>query len=365
MSRGNLRIFPGAAPGEGKTLALLDEGRRLAAGGADVVVGAADVGPEAGQGGGTGAGSGDVGGGLEWCPPPGAVRGTGPALDVDALLSRSPGVVLVDDLAASDAGVPRWQQIERLLDAGIDVVSTLDVRSLASRPEPRALPNSSGPRNTSGAVRERVVVGISGKPDDEALIRRGAQVLAAAAGGELHVVHVRTAGARAVPSGKELDQLRTVTAGVGGVFHAIGGEDIPTALLRFARSVTASQLVLGTSRPLRGGRLRFLQLAAGLPGRGGTVAAVVRNAGNLDVHLVAQKAGTAERTRPRPGLGQATARLRPRRGAAAGPAVRPGTAAARPAVHRHAGPADRRHRRCTARRALAGAGGRRPGRADR
>ncbi|WP_354146370.1 DUF4118 domain-containing protein [Arthrobacter sp. 754] len=288
MSRGNLRIVPGAAPGEGKTLALLEEGRRLAADGADVVVGAADVGP------GAGPGAGDLLDGLERCPAPGAEQGTGPALDVDALLSRSPAVVLVDDLAASDAGVPRWQQVERLLDAGIDVVSTLDIRNLESRSEDRALHSRSVPNG------ERVVVGISGKPDDEALIRRAARMLAAAAGGELHVVHVRTAAARAVPSGKELDRLRTVTAGVGGVFHAIGGEDIPTALLRFARSVTASQLILGTSR----GR-RALPRAAGLPGRGGTVAAVVRNAGSIDVHLVAQKAGLPDRTRARPGLGRA------------------------------------------------------------
>ncbi|WP_426226188.1 DUF4118 domain-containing protein [Pseudarthrobacter sp. DSP2-3-2b1] len=145
---------------------------------------------------------------------------------------------------------------------------------------------------TSG---ERIVVGISGHAGDEALIRRAARMLSAA-GGELHVVHVRTTAARAVPSSKELDRLRAVTLGVGGIFHAIGGEEIPTALLQFARGVNAGVLVLGTSR-----------LSGGLPrwaGRVGTVANVVRNAGTLEVHLIAQESGPAERPRRRPSLGR-------------------------------------------------------------
>ncbi|PTT63737.1 hypothetical protein DBR22_15300, partial [Arthrobacter sp. HMWF013] len=103
---------------------------------------------------------------------------------------------------------------------------------------------------SSTSAGERIVVGISGHAGDEALIRRAARMLSA--GGELHVVHVRTTAARAVPSSKELDRLRAVTLGAGGIFHAIGGEEIPTALLQFARGVNAGQLVLGTSRPSGG-----------------------------------------------------------------------------------------------------------------
>lgn len=146
---------------------------------------------------------------------------------------------------------------------------------------------------SSTSAGERIVVGISGRAGDEALIRRAARMLSA--GGELHVVHVRTTAARAVPSSKELDHLRTVTLGAGGIFHAIGGEEIPTALLQFARGVSAGQLVLGTSRP--SGLPRW-------PGRGRTAAAAIRNAGTLEVHLIAQTQGPPERTRRRPSLGR-------------------------------------------------------------
>lgn len=143
----------------------------------------------------------------------------------------------------------------------------------------------------------RIVVGISGHAGDEDLIRRAARMLSAA-GGELHVVHVRTTAARAVPSSKELDRLRTVILGAGGIFHAIGGEEIPTALLQFARGVNASVLVLGTPRGTPSGVLPRW------PGRGGTVANAVRNAGSLEVHLIAHTAGPPERARRRPSLGR-------------------------------------------------------------
>lgn len=149
--------------------------------------------------------------------------------------------------------------------------------------------------STSG---ERIVLGISGHAGDEDLIRRAARMASGAAGGELHVVHVRTTAARAVPSSKELDHLRTVTLGAGGIFHAIGGEEIPTALLQFARGVNASVVVLGTSRGTPSGVLPRW------PGRGGTVANAVRNAGNLEVHLIAHTAGPPERARRRPSLGR-------------------------------------------------------------
>ena len=128
--QGRLHLFLGAAPCAGKTYALLAEGSRLAALGGDVVVGVAET-----------HGRPDTGAlaeGLEVVPPRKvAYRGTAfEEMDLPAVLARRPQVVLVDELA--HAIVPggrhdkRWQDVEELLDAGIDVVSCLNVQHLES-----------------------------------------------------------------------------------------------------------------------------------------------------------------------------------------------------------------------------------------
>jgi len=129
-SRGRLHLFLAAAPGAGKTYALLTEGRRLAAAGADVVVGSAET---------HGRPDTDAqAGGLEVLPPRRvAYRGTVfEELDLPGVLSRGPQVVLVDELAHSvvPGGLndKRWQDVEELLEAGIDVVSCLNVQHLES-----------------------------------------------------------------------------------------------------------------------------------------------------------------------------------------------------------------------------------------
>jgi two-component system, OmpR family, sensor histidine kinase KdpD len=127
---GKLHLFLAAAPGAGKTYALLAEGRRRAALGADVVIGLAET-----------HGRADTKAqaqGLEAIPlrrmP---YRGTAfDELDVAGLLARRPEVALVDELAHSV--IPggrhdkRWQDVEELLEAGIDVVSALNVQHLES-----------------------------------------------------------------------------------------------------------------------------------------------------------------------------------------------------------------------------------------
>ena len=124
MVRGNLRIFLGAAPGAGKTFAMLEEGQRLRLQGADVVVGA--LSPKARRE--TLA----LAEGLERCPLP-EEKADEAELDVEAILARAPGVVLVDDYARRSAsGAQRWEGVAVLLDAGIDVISTLDIRNLES-----------------------------------------------------------------------------------------------------------------------------------------------------------------------------------------------------------------------------------------
>lgn len=128
--RGRLRIYLGASPGVGKTYAMLDEGRRRAARGADVVVGLVEThGREQ-----TAAQLGD----LEVVPRR-VVHHRDTELtdlDVDAVLARRPAVVLVDELAHTNPPGSRherrWGDIDELLDAGIDVISTVNVQHLES-----------------------------------------------------------------------------------------------------------------------------------------------------------------------------------------------------------------------------------------
>lgn len=130
MARGRLRIYLGAAPGVGKTYAMVDEGWRRKSRGTDVVIGFVETygRPK------TIAQIRDV--------PVVARRGIeyrGQVLeemDVDAVLSRRPAVALVDELAHTNVpgsrNEKRWQDIDELLDAGIDVISTVNVQHLTS-----------------------------------------------------------------------------------------------------------------------------------------------------------------------------------------------------------------------------------------
>ncbi len=130
MSRGRLRIYLGAAPGVGKTFAMLDEGHRRRSRGADVVVGIVETHGRTN----TAARLGD----LEVLPRRRVeYRGAElEELDIDALLARHPDVALVDELAHTNVegsrNAKRWADIEELLDAGIDVISTVNVQHLES-----------------------------------------------------------------------------------------------------------------------------------------------------------------------------------------------------------------------------------------
>lgn len=128
--RGKLKIFFGASPGVGKTYAMLSEARRLRAQGLDVVVGVAET-----------HGRGETAvllEGLELLPrKPVEHRGTSlQEFDLDAALKRRPAVLLVDELAHSNAPgcrhPKRWQDVEELLAAGIDVLSTVNVQHIES-----------------------------------------------------------------------------------------------------------------------------------------------------------------------------------------------------------------------------------------
>ena len=128
--RGRLRIYLGAAPGVGKTFAMLDEGRRRARRGTDVVAAYVET-----------HGRPNTMAkltGLEVIPRK-VVDHRGQAfeeMDLDAVLARAPQQALVDELAHTNVpgsrNEKRWQDVDELLDAGIDVISTVNIQHLES-----------------------------------------------------------------------------------------------------------------------------------------------------------------------------------------------------------------------------------------
>ena len=343
----------------GKTFAMLGEARRRADRGADVVIGIVETHgrPKTEA----------LLAGLEEVPRRQVdYRGTElTELDVDAVLVRRPALVLVDELAHTNApgsrNGKRWQDIDELLAAGVDVLSTVNVQHLESLndvvetitgvrqretvpdewvrgaeqielvditpealrrrmahgniyPSERvdaALSNYFKPVNLVALrelallwvadevdvalqrhraeqhitevwdARERVVVAVTGGPESETVVRRAARIAkragAGRGGADLLCVHVlRSDGLVGAPPGA-LAALRRLADDVGASFHTVvGGEDVPAALLDFARGANATQLVLGTSRRSRLARLFN-------PGIG---ASVVLDSGSIDVHMV-------------------------------------------------------------------------------
>jgi two-component system, OmpR family, sensor histidine kinase KdpD len=128
--RGHLRIYLGAAPGVGKTYKMLGEGQRRKARGTDVVVGFVEA-----HGREQTAGMLD---GLEEVPRR-ILDHRGASfteMDLDAVLARRPQVALVDELAHTNVpgsrNAKRWEDIDELLSAGIDVISTVNIQHLES-----------------------------------------------------------------------------------------------------------------------------------------------------------------------------------------------------------------------------------------
>src|SRR2546423_1555870 len=128
--RGSLRIYLGAAPGVGKTFAMLNEGRRAEERGTDVVVGFVE--PHGRPR--TIEQLGD----LEVLPRQTITfrGGKFEEMDVDAVIARCPERALIDELAHTNVpgsrNEKRWQDVEEVLEAGIDVISTLNIQHLES-----------------------------------------------------------------------------------------------------------------------------------------------------------------------------------------------------------------------------------------
>ena len=129
-ARGKLRIYFGSSAGVGKTYAMLAAGRALKAGGLDVVVGVVET-----------HGRVETAAQLHGLDvlPPARLNSRGrtlPEFDLDGALALQPALILVDELAHSNVAgsrhPKRWQDVEELLDAGIDVYTTLNVQHLES-----------------------------------------------------------------------------------------------------------------------------------------------------------------------------------------------------------------------------------------
>ncbi len=160
--RGELRIYVGYAAGVGKTFAMLGEGRRRRDRGTDVVVGFVETHGRR------------LDRGADRRPrgrAASADRATaGPSfeeMDVDAILARAPEVALVDELAHTNVpgsrNEKRWQDVDELLDAGIDVISTVNIQHLESL-------NDVVERITGVAQRETVPDEVVRRADQQELV---------------------------------------------------------------------------------------------------------------------------------------------------------------------------------------------------
>ncbi|NLT56591.1 MAG: sensor histidine kinase KdpD [Actinomycetales bacterium] len=376
MSRGRLRVYLGAAPGVGKTFRMLDEAHRRRDRGTDVVIGYVEChGRRRTE---------ERAMDLEIVPRQEITyRGVVfTELDVGAVISRHPGVVLVDELAHTNIPgarhAKRWQDVEEILDAGIDVITTVNIQHLESlndvvaqitgitqretvpdqvvrRAEqielvdmtPEALRrrmahgNIYTPEKIDAALgnyfrvgnltalrelallwladkvddqldryraehhisstwetRERVVVALAGGPEGDTIIRRAARVAARTKGSDLLAVHVARNDGLAGADPAHLARQRALVEHLGGTYHQVVGNGVPTALLDFARGVNATQLVLGVSRRHR--------LAQVLSPSVGTI--TTRESGPIDVHLVTHE--TRRQPLPLLGVTQALSRRR-------------------------------------------------------
>ncbi|GAC1642297.1 MAG: sensor histidine kinase KdpD [Mycobacterium sp.] len=351
--RGELRIYLGAAPGVGKTFAMLGEAHRRLERGTDLVAAVVETHGR--------KKTAELLQGVEMVPP-NYIEYRGkrfPELDVEAVLRRQPQVVLVDELAHTNTpgskNPKRWQDVEELLDAGVTVISTVNVQHLESLNDvvteitgieqqekvpdevvraadqielvditPEALRrrlahgNVYAPDRVDAAMsnyfrrgnltalrelallwladqvdaalekyreenqitdtweaRERVVVAVTGGPESETLVRRASRI-ASKSSADLMVVHVVRGDGLSGVSAPQMGKVRELVASLGATLHTVVGDEVPSALLDFARDENATQLVIGTSRRSRWARI-FDE---------GIGAAVVQQSGKIDVHMV-------------------------------------------------------------------------------
>jgi two-component system sensor histidine kinase KdpD len=355
--RGSLRIYLGAAAGVGKTFAMLGEGHRRKSRGADVVVAYVETHGR--------RRTTEQLAGLEVMPRA-RIEYRGSVfeeMDVDAVLARHPQIALVDELAHTNVpgsrNEKRWQDVDELLKAGIDVITTVNIQHLESLndvvqkitgvPQRETIPDAvaraadqvelvdSTPEalrrrmahgniypaekvdaalnnyfragnlsalrelallwlagkvdeglkryrevhaiQSTWEARERVVVALTGGPEGEQLIRRAARIAARSVNGagDLLAVYVSRSDGLTGADPAALAAQRRLAESLGGSYHQVVGDNVPDALLAFARAENATQLVLGASRR---NWLTTLLTGPGVSWR------TIRDSGDIDVHIV-------------------------------------------------------------------------------
>ena len=127
-------------------------------------------------------------------------------------------------------------------------------------------------------TRERIVVGITGRPGGDMLIRRAAR-MAGRVGGDLIGVHVFSEDGLSTDSGDDFSAQRRLVEQLGGRVHDVVAASPAEGLVSFAHAEKATQLVLGASRQ---SRLRELV-------RGSLAGSVIRAAEGVDVHVIADQ----------------------------------------------------------------------------
>jgi two-component system sensor histidine kinase KdpD len=356
---GHFRIYLGAAAGVGKTFAMLDEGHRRHDRGTDVVVGFVEThGRQHTQ---------ERLDGLEAVPRTSYdYRGCHfEEMDLDGVLARHPQVALIDEIAhtnvpGSGRNEKRWQDVLEILDAGIDVITTVNIQHLESiadavermtgvavrervpdwvirkanqielvdsSPEslrrrmlhgniypkekvPLALTHFFRTENLVAlrelALRfvadatekelldylrryevssvwettERIMVGATGAPGTDAIMRRAAR-MAARVHAELYVVHVTRGDGAGQSDRKASEQLRKLAVDLGAHWDEVLAEDPAHALIEYARRHQITQIVLGSSRGTRWDELT----------KGSVVKRILREAADADtdVHVIARR----------------------------------------------------------------------------
>lgn len=364
--RGNLRVYLGMAPGVGKTFAMLDEGRRRQERGAHVLVGIVETHGR--------AHTEEKLTGLSIVPrKPLTYQGAEfLEMDLEEILRLKPEVALIDELAHTN--IPgsvhekRWQDIDSLLDAGIDVISTVNIQHLESlndvvqritgieqretvpdsflrqanqveivdiSPEAlqrrmvhgniyaaekidAALSNYFRKGNLSALrelallwvadkveeglqeyrksegiqdiweAQERIVVAVNDSSEGETIIKRASRIAARTPGAKLFAVHILNNDGVSTADVAKLTQFETLTESMRGSFHQIASENIPEAILDFARSVNATQVVLGVTSK---GRWRRLLQGESIASK------VTRLSEEIDVHMVTHEGASKIKSR--------------------------------------------------------------------
>ncbi len=364
--RGSLRVYLGMAPGVGKTFAMLDEGRRRQERGANVLAGIVETHGR--------AHTEEKLAGLTVVPRRKlAYQGTEfLEMDLDEILRRQPDVALIDELAHTNIpgsiNEKRWQDIDAILDAGIDVISTVNIQHLESLNDvvqgitgieqretvpdaflrqadqveivdisPEALQRRMVHGNIYAAekidaalsnyfrkgnlaalrelallwvadkvekglqeyrksegiqdiweAQERIVVAVNDSLEGETIIKRASRIADRTPGAKLFAVHVLNNDGVSATDVARLTRFETLTESMRGSFHQVASENVPEAIIDFARSVNATQVVLGVTSK---GRWRRLLQGEAIASK------VTRLSEEIDVHLVTHEHASRSKTR--------------------------------------------------------------------